>query len=1420
MSLYRRILQDLDIIEADVERFCGSSTYNFESRIESLRHGLMYIIPYWDSRLGGTYSLRQIEDFKDGNEFVDYWLQKVECSTKSSCEGDECLWHTADYFYSSSYLQEWENDWVKCVEGVLENLESVQHVDEVTLSMSDKFRTIKQGLGLLLYFYKSMTNWNLKNLKKIWPVTHDMSRRMRDYAQRAMRIFKLLPLTNVDGKSDISTLAEEIAKYVSEWQENRYDIHPILYMEDPCGPEYETLVCVTDDLRYLVVKLMVYVSYNKRSDIVDHMNDIQCALSPTWTKKFVESGISYAIARDIYTLVDEVSQISDPGKYFTVYSKMKISHIRDVAWKIYMKYNLTPTCIDDFFTCARLILGDSVLRNTRAARYLRDLSLLHTFIKDTGNMLQLSMKLQDATLVTLLTQTNLQIQLISCDAWMRLWSLFLRKLNSKKEFTTLSLDIFKDITAKMPHPSDLLVDLIKYLVQMPKANELLHELRRSLVTAEDDNLFVKLVYSLEINLVKILKTEGVVDVVEDVEDVEIEVIEAAHNYILFFRQFKYDARFSLKEGVKGFNASLRHAYDEYIKFPCMELPMFELEFFDLLVNLTEFKESDTYNPDQIGVLHDDLSICFSFLQPYIMRHDKPEEVNLLWTQFTKLGRKVSNVIDTFEEFPTWYNKLRAFYVSEEVKLIKENLSKISSRDTSKTEVEGSGARTQNHMEKGHTTEHSKVEDRLEEEDRLRAQLTTGSRSLEKISIVGMPGLGKTTLAMSLYKDCAKSFNAHAWCYVGQDFQRKELLQNIIGQISERPSSEINAMKDEDLATLLKQCLRQKRNYLIVLDDVWDVAAWDALCKSFPTCDNGGKILITSRSNIVGEKICGYRNLANVIKLNLLTPDKSWNLLQKTVFGTRRYPKRLHEVGKGIAEKCGGLPLSIVVIAGVLKNKNETEDDWKEIERSLDDHLLYGGSSTLELSYRHLSVGMKQCFLYCAAFSKGTEIHRSKLIRLLLAERFVETSYEQESLESAAEKYLRDLVDRSLLMVAKRGSDHRIQTCRIHDLLLDFCIQKAKAEKFLITMDRWDDPACRQIRGRLYATEDQVVKFNFEGSTQLKLRSLICFPSYKVWKSVEIAFENFKSLTLLDLERLHMLECFPASIGELTLLRYLSLRGHMKSIPSSISRLVNLETLIVRGTRGEVEVPHTIFSLSKLRDLLVDKRARIGVHPSNDNSLSSLRNFSTPVLSGSIADQIILRLPNLRKLRCIILEKTFNWSILDRLCHLESLRVFYQSWSPFCGKFKFPSNLYKLTLSGFKLPWLDIEKIADMLPRLEILKLLLRAFEGEKWSTTATFENLKYLRMEGLNIKSWEASDDNFPRLERLVVRRCKSLDKIPEEFGNMGELMGIEAHWCEASLGKSVLKIKREQIDGGNMKFEAIIYPTVFDLSDDEELSE
>ncbi|XP_074310250.1 putative late blight resistance protein homolog R1A-3 [Silene latifolia] len=1017
---------------------------------------------------------------------------------------------------------------------------------------------------------------------------------------------------------------------------------------------------------------------------------------------------------------------------------------------------------------------------------------------------------------------------------MDLRSLCFKKLKSNElDFRTICLDFLKGITANMAQPNELLLVLIQSLVQMPDAKFLLLQLRESIVATEKDKLFANLMYSRGRSLVNLIESDTTSNIIRDVD---LGGTEATQMYILFFSDLNDGVSSSLLEPVEGFKASVGQAYAEYIKLPHMELPKSELEFLDMILTLAELKESDAYLSvciaPQIGVLHDYSLVCSSFLQRYAIRHNESEEVKGLWSRIMNFCRQMNNILDNFEEFPDWFLKVRLFSVIEEVKLITEE---IYANDTVKIGVKRSNDSTQSQREKFQAVEHSdddlqsKNEDEklsFEDEDNLTTQLTTGSKNLEKIAIVGMAGLGKTTLAMNLYKRCAKSFYAQAWCYVGQEFQRKELLRDIIIQILEQPSSKIKDMGVEDLAKELKQSLIKKKNYLIVLDDVWDIDAWNALQKSFSSSNNGSRILITSRLKTVGEKVCDNKN---VIELNFFSKEKSWYLLEKKVFGAKKCPQNLRDVGKGIAEKCEGLPLSIVVIAGALKNNEKTEESWKEVKLSLDSYLVAGGLGTLELSYRNLSSRMKQCFLYCSTFLKGKEIPRSKLVRLWVAERFIEEVDQGESLESAAYNYLLALVDRSLLMVAKTGSDNRIQTCRIHDLLRDFCVQKANEEKLMITIDGWNDPPIIQQRSRLcYFSGYELWNIKCHEQSKLdKARTLTFLTSYWADDSEHsnfllFVFEYFESLIVLDLENVEGGSEIPASVAGLKLLRYLAIKDGITSIPSSIGEFSNLETLIVIGTRGEIDVPDSIFNLSKLRHLLVNKRAQVNIEYSNPNSLTNLENFSTPVLSGSSAYQIIVRMPNLRKLRCILMDKSFNVSILNHLSYLESLRALYHGGGRFQGKLSFPSNLYKLTLFKFRLPWSETEKIAALLPQLKILKLLFKAFEGEQWSTSSTFNNLKYLRMEELDIKTWEASDDKFPRLERLVVRRCKLLHTIPEDFASIVYLTGIEAHWCDVSVVKSVFKIKREQINGGNMKFGIIINPTVPDLNeeDDDEFSD
>ncbi|CDP21801.1 unnamed protein product [Coffea canephora] len=166
------------------------------------------------------------------------------------------------------------------------------------------------------------------------------------------------------------------------------------------------------------------------------------------------------------------------------------------------------------------------------------------------------------------------------------------------------------------------------------------------------------------------------------------------------------------------------------------------------------------------------------------------------------------------------------------------------------------------------------------------------------------------------------------------------------------------------------------------------------------------------------------------------------------------PQELRILGKKITTNCKGLPLTIVIIAGILST---IEDDaWSEVADSLTSTIVYATDqckSTLELSYRHLPHYLKRCLLYFGAFREDQEIETAKLMRLWIAEGFVfaeglVSDTETKRIEDLAEEYMMDLIGRNLVMVAKKRHIGGVKTCRIHDLLHEFCKEKAKEENIL------------------------------------------------------------------------------------------------------------------------------------------------------------------------------------------------------------------------------------------------------------------------------------------------------------------------------------------------------------------------------------
>lgn len=330
-----------------------------------------------------------------------------------------------------------------------------------------------------------------------------------------------------------------------------------------------------------------------------------------------------------------------------------------------------------------------------------------------------------------------------------------------------------------------------------------------------------------------------------------------------------------------------------------------------------------------------------------------------------------------------------------------------------------------------------------EEDtiKLLERLTGFSKKREVIAIVGMAGLGKTTLVKRLFRDpyIVYFFDIRAWCYVSQEYVKRDLLLGILSSIVE-VTNIIYSMSDEQLGEQIYRGLKGQK-YLVVLDDIWDNRTWKELEIYFPDDKIGSRILLTTRNIDLTLEATSHR-------LRLRTARESWRMLQNMVFENGKCPWRLYDVGKQISIKCYGLPLALSITAGLLRSK-WTRAYWKEISESLSNYIVRDPNQymdTLALSYNHLPSHLRPCFLYLGVFPGDCDISVHKLIRLWVAQGFIDQTG-SKTLEDVAEDYLMDLLGRSLVIVSKKGDDGQIKACHVHDLLRSLCTSKANEEGF-------------------------------------------------------------------------------------------------------------------------------------------------------------------------------------------------------------------------------------------------------------------------------------------------------------------------------------------------------------------------------------
>ncbi|PHU02047.1 hypothetical protein BC332_27298 [Capsicum chinense] len=697
----------------------------------------------------------------------------------------------------------------------------------------------------------------------------------------------------------------------------------------------------------------------------------------------------------------------------------------------------------------------------------------------------------------------------------------------------------------------------------------------------------------------------------------------------------------------------------------------------------------------------------------------------------------------------------------------------------------------------------------EEANTVIDRLINGSKSLESVPIVGMPGLGKSTLARKVYKDSRINFEFFSciWVNVSRSYNKTEVLLSILKNFT-KP---LDNKSDEKITEEICSFLEKGGRCLIVLDDVWDGEVMNFIEKIFPKGDKGHRIMMTSRQNNVASAFN-----KNIHRLNLLSHDNSWLLLKKKVFRKESCSSDLEEPGLSIAKKCNGLPLAIVVIAGALLGC-KTKREWEFVNRNIGEHLINPDSEDscsrfVRMSYDLLSYDEKACFLYCATFPRGFDIPTWKLIRLWISEGFIPFD-KNLTPEEKAEEYLNDLTKKNLVMVMNWTADDQIKTCRIHDMLYEFCKKEASEDDLF--QEITEEPSqcagiLRQLESdfcrRLCINSSILTYFlsSFSKKPPMELvRSFLCFTSEPTGKTdghLKTIHKVFPLIKVLNLESVKF--SFTNDFYRLVHLRYIAFSGDFKFLPERFGKFWNLETLIINTITPEstFEIKADIWNMLRLRHLHTNAPAKLPLPGAPTGRESCIQTLST-IAPQSCTKKIFSRARALRKLGIrgkvvadLLGSKAGGLGDLAELKRLENLKLINDG--QYIGRvitlpnlvFIFPKTLRKLTFSGTSFEWSDMSKLGQ-LESLEVLKLKENAFKGEFWETElGGFSGLLVLWIERTDLKTWQASNRSFPCLKRIFLISCENLQQIPEELADIPELQEMKLE----NTNKVAVKAARE----------------------------
>ncbi|WMV49320.1 hypothetical protein MTR67_042705 [Solanum verrucosum] len=687
-----------------------------------------------------------------------------------------------------------------------------------------------------------------------------------------------------------------------------------------------------------------------------------------------------------------------------------------------------------------------------------------------------------------------------------------------------------------------------------------------------------------------------------------------------------------------------------------------------------------------------------------------------------------------------------------------------------------------------------------------------------IPIVGMGGLGKTTIAKRIFNDeeIERHFEKRVWLCLPEMSDTKSFLEQILQSLTQR---KLEVQTRDIIVKKLRDELGGKR-YLLVLDDLWrvDLPVWDEFLDSLRgvNTSRGNCILVTTRMKLVASTVA----TVGPYMLEKLTKDHCWSIFKQRAFVDGAVPEEIVSVKNRIVEMCQGLPLAASVLGGLLRNKEKHE--WWSI---LDGNPLVAGEDDngenslkkiLKLSYVYLpSPYLKKCFAYFAMFPKDFLFEKDQLIQLWMAEGFLHPYQEITVMEDVGHKFFQILLRNSLLQ--ELDEHNNITYCKMHDLVHDLAGDILKSKLFDPKGN--DGEKLSQVRYFGWVSpSDQMYMINEPG----RLCTLF-------WKSniSDDMLLSFQFLRVLNLSQSGIME-LSAKISKLIYLRYLDLSDtKIRALPNSICKLYNLQTLRVKNCLSFGQFPEEMANMISLRHIYRNyHHYLVPIHmPLNMGQLTSLQTlpfFNVGLKKGRRIEELG-RLKNLRgeltiyslqlvrnkeeALTAYLQEKpniyrlAYIWShnesegceinhehVLDGLQphpNIKTLEVvnYFGTIFPSWFSERLLPNLVKLKLNGCKrckeIPSLGQLKFLRHLQLIGFLELecIGPTFYGVEINDNGSssnngnihvFPSLKELVLENMrSLIEWKGDEVGvrmFPRLEKLTITHCPLLKSTPTQF--------------------------------------------------------